>query len=71
MNEVTTTINGRKYVRFAITSPDKEYVQRLCQKIERYEGIGNEIDYEGLFSLKIKMRFLIPEEYALEFSNQT
>lgn len=69
---MTEIINGKKYVKFFIAHNNKEYIERLMKEAEKCGGMVTSLDYEqGFFSLKFKLTVLVPEGYAMKFTNHS
>ena len=72
--ENTIEINGKKYVVFqtevAINKSGIYYAELLEEKIKKFDGIEthNEIIQSFYGINKARIKFLIPEENAVEFS---
>lgn len=71
MDELTTVIEGIKYVKFHREVRSEHEVRQLDANIKVVEGIVVSVKAQGFFDPVGYVDILIPEEYALIFSKHS
>lgn len=69
MNEkLIYTINGINYLLFEV-KVNSEIAENLLNAVTKYKGILQSYDKDGFWEIKHHLKFLIPEENIMMFSN--
>lgn len=65
------TVNGINYLEFKGVLKTKKQADILCDRVKSFSGIMQEFSVDESFwnGTKVSFKCLIPEKYALLFSN--